>query len=264
VSLGDRVNYALGVFRFAGYYYNPQDAYYYEENIGTQFVVSYPLSQFTRIDYNQTISYSDKDWFFQKRRQAYLNSSYISFVHDNSIWTYTGPIDGERINITFGNTFDFAFSQVGYLTGLIDLRKYFRTSRRTAYAVRLLSLFNEGKEIRQFYFGGSWDLRGYQRWSLRGKRIFLLSQELRFPMIDLVGLRFPFGSIGFNAIAGALFVDAGNAWNDEWDGLKGSFGLSIKFPLANVLVLRWDIGRKTDFKTISGYTFSHFFFGWDF
>jgi hypothetical protein len=264
VSLGDRVNYSLGAFRFAGYYYNPEDAYYYEETLGGQTVVSYPLSQFSRIDFSQILSYSDKDWFFNRRRQAYLNSSYISFVNDNSIWSYTGPIDGQRINITFGNTYDFAFSEVSYLTGLIDVRKYIRLSQRSAYAVRFLSLFNEGKEIRQFYFGGSWDLRGYKRWSLRGKRIFLVSQELRFPLIDMIGVRLPFGSIGFSGIRGALFVDAGNAWNENWNGLKGSFGVGVRFRFAGYLVLRWDIGRQTDFKSISNHTFSQFFFGWDF
>jgi Tol biopolymer transport system component len=264
VSLGDRINYAIGLFRFAGYYYNPQDAYYYEESVGGQFTVSYPFSQFLRLDYNQLFTYSDKNWFFDKRRYAYLTSSYISLIHDNSIWMQTGPIDGQRINITFGNTYDFAFSNVNYLTGLIDIRKYFRLSTRTAYAVRLMSLFNEGKEIRQFYFGGSWDLRGYRRWSLRGQRLFLISQEYRFPLADMVGIRFPFGTIGFNGIRGAVFLDAGNAWNDDLEGLKGSFGAGLRFRLAGFLVLRWDFGRKTDFKSISDHTFSQFFFGWDF
>ena len=264
VSLGERVNYAIGLYRFAGYYYNPEDSYYYEESIGSQFTVSYPFSQFTRLDYNQLFTYSDKNWFVDKRRYAYLNSSYISYIHDNSIWMQTGPIDGDRINITFGNTYDFAFSKVNYLTGLIDLRKYFRLSTRTAYAVRIMSLFNEGKEIRQFYFGGSWDLRGYRRWSLRGKRLFLISQEYRFPLADLVGIRFPFGSIGLSGIRGAMFFDTGNAWNDKLEGLKGSFGGGLRFNFAGFIVLRWDVGRTTDFKHISGHTFSHFFFGWDF
>ncbi|MBN1408795.1 MAG: PD40 domain-containing protein [Calditrichaceae bacterium] len=264
VSLGNRINYAIGLYRFAGYYYNPQDAYYYEESVGAQLTVSYPFSHFSRLDYTQLFTYSDKDWFVDKRRYAYLTSSYLSYVHDNSIWMQTGPIDGHRINITFGNTYDFAFSEVNYLTGLIDLRKYFRITTRSAYAIRVMSMFNEGREIRQFYFGGSWDLRGYRRWSLRGKRLFLVSQEFRFPMADLVGVRFPFGSIGLNGIRGALFFDAGNAWNDNLEELKGSFGVGVRFRFAGFLVLRWDLGRKTDFKDISGYTFNHFFFGWDF
>jgi hypothetical protein len=264
LSLENRTNYAYGIYRFAGYYYNPQDAYYYEERAGGFLTISYPLSHFTRVSFSQNLAYSDKDWFFDERRYAWLNSSFISWVHDNSIWGPTGPMDGQRFNITLGNTYDFTYSRVSYLTGLIDLRKYFRTSPRTAYAVRLLSLFNEGKESQQFYFGGSWDLRIHRRWSLHGKRIFLLSQEWRFPLIDALGLRFPFLSMGFSNVRGALFVDAGNAWNDHLEGLKGSYGLGIQFRFADVLVLRLDTGRKTDFKTLGGSTVSYFFFGWDF
>ncbi|HHJ52853.1 MAG TPA: hypothetical protein ENJ89_06635, partial [Caldithrix abyssi] len=88
--------------------------------------------------------------------------------------------------------------------------------------------------------------------------------ELRFPLIDRLGIRLPLGSISFNSIRGALFVDAGNAWNDTWEGLKGSFGLGVRVRVGGFLVLRYDIGRRTDFKTFSGRTYSQFFFGWDF
>ena len=264
VSLGERLNYSYGLFRFAGYYYNPQDLYYYEKRAGANFAFSYPLSQFARISLSQSFFYSDKDWFIGKSRVAYLNSSFLSFVHDNSLWGPTGPLDGGRINITIGNTYDFVFSRVNYFTVFADLRHYFRISQRSAYAVRLFTLYNQGKESRQYYFGGSWDLRLYPRWSMHGERLFLISQELRFPLIDLIGIRFPFGSFGLQGIRGALFFDAGNAWNDRWTRLKGSFGLGIRINLGNVLVLRWDIGRRTDFNTISDHTIVQFFFGWDF
>ncbi len=264
ISLEKRVNWAVSLYRFAGYYYYPGDAYFYEQRAGGLLTFSYPFSQFTRISYSQNLAYSDRDWFFGKRRRAYLTSNFISFVNDNSIWGPSGPIDGQRINITFGNTYDFVYSNVNYLTGLIDLRKYFRLGLRSAYAVRLLSLFNEGREATEYYFGGSWDLRLYSRWSLHGRRIFLISQELRFPLIDQLGIQFPVAALRFSGIRGALFLDAGNAWNNKWPGFLGSFGFGVRLNLGNVLVLRLDIGRKTDFKSIGKSTISQFFFGWDF
>lgn len=263
ISLGKKIHYAYGIYRFAGDYYSRQDAFYYEDRVGGLFALSYPFSQFARIDLNQSFSYSDKDLYFDKRRYAWLNSSFLSYVYDNSIWTYTGPIEGIRFNATIGNTYDFAFSNVNYLTGLIDARYYYRTSLRTAYAIRFLSLFNEGKETHQFYFGGSWDLRGYPRFSLHGERVFLISQEFRFPLIDLIGLKFPFFSLGFHQIRGALFFDAGNVWDKGFGTPLGSFGLGVRIPLG-FLVLRWDFGKTTDFKSISDGIFSQFFFGWDF
>jgi len=263
ISLKKRINYAYGIYRFSGFYYNPADLYYFEERVGGLLSISYPLSQFSRLEMRQSLSYSDKDWFYT-RRQAWLNSSFVSYINDNSLWGVSGPIEGRRINITLGNTYDFVFSEVNYLTALVDLRYYHRLTMRSAYAVRMLSLFNEGKETRQFYFGGSWDLRGYRRWSLHGERVFLLSQELRFPLIDLIGIRLPKFSIGFNSIRGALFVDAGNAWNDNFEEVLGSFGLGVRLRLGYFLVLRWDFGRRTNFKEISDNTFTQFFFGWDF
>jgi len=263
ISLGKRINYAYGLYRFSGYFYNPADLYYYEERLGGLLSISYPLSQFSRLEMRHSLSYSDKDWFYT-RRQAWLNSSFISYINDNSLWGVSGPIEGRRINITLGNTYDFVFSEVNYLTALIDLRYYQRLSMRSAYAVRILSLLNEGSETRQFYFGGSWDLRGYKRWSLHGERIMLLSQELRFPLIDLIGIRLPKFSLGLNSIRGALFVDAGNAWNDNLDEVLGSFGLGVRLRLGYFLVLRWDFGRRTNFRHISNHTFTQFFFGWDF
>ena len=264
IALGKKVNYAYGIFRFAGQFYNPQDFYYFEDRSGGLLNISYPLSQFTRLDFTQSISYSDKTWIFDQRRFAWLSASFLSFVHDNSIWAPTGPIEGDRVNITIGNTYDFRFSNVNYFTALVDLRYYFRISLRSAYAVRVMGLINQGKETRQFYLGGSWDLRGYPRWSLRGRQIALLSQEFRFPLIDAVGMRLPPGiSIGFNAIRGALFFDVGNAWNDTYQGMLGSFGVGARVPLG-YFVLRWDFGKTTDFKSISRGIFTQFFFGWDF
>ena len=264
IALGKKINYAYGIFRFAGEFYNPQDFYYFEDRSGALINIAYPLSQFTRLEFNQSISYSDKTWIFDQRRFAWLSTSYVSFVHDNSIWTPTGPIDGNRFNITIGNTYDFMFSNVNYFTALVDLRYYYRLSLRSAYAVRAMGLINQGKETRQFYLGGSWDLRGYPMLSLRGRQIALLSQEIRFPLIDAIGMRLAPGfSIGFNSIRGALFFDVGNAWNDTYRGMLGSFGVGARVPLG-YFTLRWDFGKTTDFKTISRGIFTQFFFGWDF
>ena len=76
-----------------------------------------------------------------------------------------------------------------------------------------MTSFNIGKETIKFFMGGSWDLRGYRRWSIWGEKMVLFSQELRFPFIDRFAINFPFGGLGFSSIRGALFLDNGNAWN---------------------------------------------------
>ena len=93
----------------------------------------------------------------------------------------------------------------------------------------------------------------------------LINNELRFPLIDDLSIRFPFGSIGFQSIRGAIFIDAGNAWERKYHGLYGSFGFGMRIALGYVTVLRFDFSRKTDFRdfTSNHYDFD-FFFGWNF
>ena len=267
VSLEKRMNYAYGLFRYVGRNYTIDEPFSYEDRVGGFLALSYPLSQFVRLEFSSSYSYSDKDYLY-RRRVAYLTSNFISFTKDNSIWAGTGPVEGERIKITLGNTFDIKYSNVNYYTIIADYRKYFRLGLRSAYAMRFLYLQNKGLEARRFYLGGSWDLRGYGFWSIRGRQAVFTSHEIRFPFIDLLGIRFPFGTIGFPSIRGALFFDAGNAWDGPWqwnqEGLLGSFGLGLRMRLIGYLVFRLDIGKRTDFTDIQDGIFTQFFFGWDF
>ena len=267
VSLEKRTNYALGLFRYAGRYFNYDDAYFYEERVGGFVSLSYPLSQFTRLEFSASYSYSDKEIYGTRRRFAILAAHFLSFTKDNSIWGPSGPMEGQRIKLALGNTFDIKYSNVHYYTAIADFRQYLRLSMRSAYAVRMLYLVNKGKEAQRFYIGGSWDVRGYPLWSIRGQQIIFTSHELRFPFIDLVGIRFPFGSIGFNSIRGALFIDAVNAFDNAWGergGIFGSFGAGLRMRLVGYLVLRLDFGKRTDFRSVSDGIFTQFFFGWDF
>lgn len=264
-DLSRRVNYTLGLYRLAGHYYNRYEGYFYENRYGGYGTVSYPLNMFERIETSVNVRHSEKDRYAESgRRPAFLVSNFISYTKDNSLWGPTGPLDGGRYNITLGNTIDVRHSNVSFTTVMFDLRKYFRLSYRVAHAVRVWGQFNQGKEPLPFVMGGSWDLRGYRLWSLWGTKLFLVSNELRFPFLDQFYLGFPFMGIGFNSIRGALFVDAGNAWDDTFGDLKGSFGFGVRVRLGGYFVVRLDIGKKTNFKNIFPKTFTQVFFGWDF
>lgn len=267
ISLGKRTNYAYGVYRFSGRYFNYKDDYYYEDLVGGFFAISYPFSHFKRFEFRTSLSYSDKDFstIGIDRRYAWLTSNFISFVHDNSIWSYTGPVEGQRYNLSVGNTFDIRFSNVNYWTFLADFRKYIRIGPKLTYASRYLALLNQGKETRWYYLGGSWDLRGYPRWSIRGEKVVFTSHELRFPFIEYLGIKFPMLAMAFPGIRGAVFFDAGNAWNgNNFGRMLGSAGFGFRFNFAGFLVLRLDFGRTTNFKNVSNAWFTQFFFGWDF
>jgi outer membrane protein assembly factor BamA len=84
-----------------------------------------------------------------------------------------------------------------------------------------------------------------------------------------MGVKFPFGTIGFRRIIGALFFDVGNVYNGElsinkWEETKGSYGIGFRMNLGGFLVLRYDIGKRTTLRKWPDTTYKQFFFGWDF
>jgi len=267
ISLHKRMNYAYGIFNFSGRRYDLTDVdeFYWERVFGGYFVLSYPLSVFQRVEASTQISNSDKDNYYQERKALMVSNS-LSFISDNSMWTSTGPIDGHRAFVSLSFTSDVKHANVNYYTLMADYRHYFRLSTRSAFASRFQAYWNEGKEARRYFMGGSWDLRGYSRWSLRGTKLWLTSHELRFPLIDAIGVKFPFGGIGFGAIRGALFFDAGSVWDTKYKDTKGSFGLGLRLNFLGAIVFRHDIGFRIEdnFSRVNNKLFHQFFFGWDF
>jgi WD40 repeat protein len=269
ISLGKRTNYAYGIFHFSGNRYDltDPDIFYYERSFGGYFALSYPLSKFRRLEGNVTVSNSDKDIYTgELPRRALLVSNAFSFVWDNSLWGPTGPLDGNRLKLTLAYTSDVQYSNVNYYTIIADYRTYQRMGNRAAFASRFNVWYNEGREARRFFMGGSWDLRGWKRWSIRGQKLWITSHELRFPFIDQLGIRFPFGGITFGSIRGALFADFGGAWDRKYIDTKGSVGTGVRMNFGGVLVLRYDIGKRIE-KNLTKFQkgiFHQFFFGWDF
>ena len=270
VSLARRLNYAYGIFHLSGKRYDYGDDFsYYERTFGGYFALSYPLSFFRRIDAGISLANSKRDLTETGliNRRALLLTNSLSYVKDNSLWGPTGPLDGNRFNATLSYTTDIQYSNVSYYTLILDYRRYFRISRSVAVATRLEFLMNQGKEARRWVMGGSWDLRGYDFYSIRGKRLWLGNIELRFPLINLFELRFPMGvNFDFPYIRGAAFFDAGNAWDNKYDETLGSVGLGLRINLFNIIALRYDFGKRIEnnFRKFQKGLFSQFFFGWDF
>jgi len=269
INLRKRTNFGYGVFHFTGNRYDirESDEYYYERSFGAFFVLNFPLSKFQRIETSVTVANSDKQLDFGiSERKALLVSNSLSYVFDNSLWGPTGPLDGTRARLLLAYTGDVKKSNVNYYTIIADYRHYFRLSYRSAFAIRSALFYNDGKEARRFFMGGSWDLRGWPRFSIRGEKMWLSSVEYRFPLIDQIKLRLPFVNLDFYGFRGALFFDAGGAWDTQYKETLGSIGAGIRFNLFGAIVLRYDVGKKIEnnFSDFQGGLFYQFFFGWDF
>lgn len=269
LNLSRRVNFGYGIFNFNGRRYDirESDEYFYEKSYGGVFLFSYPLTKFERIEASTTLADTDREIVPGiSERKAFLLSNSISMVHDNSLWSISGPVDGSRWLVLLGYTTDIKFSNVNYFSVIADYRYYLRLGLRTALATRIGFFYNEGKGARRYFMGGSWDLRGWPRWSIRGEKMWLTSLEFRFPLIDQINIKFPFLDLGFWGFRAATFFDAGSAWDKEYKTTYGSVGFGFRFNIFGVLVLRYDIGKKIekDFTQFQPGLFYQFFFGWDF
>jgi outer membrane protein assembly factor BamA len=139
-----------------------------------------------------------------------------------------------------------------------------------------MARINQGREARLYFLGGSWDLRGFRLFSVRGQKQWFTSHELRFPIMDQPSVTFPaLAALGIVNLRGALFFDAAHAWNRDYN-LKqpeinsgetlGSIGVGFRLNVFGGFVLRYDIGNRyrDGFRRIDKRGFRQFFFGWNF
>ena len=197
-------------------------------------------------------------------------------MKDNTLWLPTGPIDGERYNLTAGLVNDLSHGRFDSWLVSADIRKYLRTSLHSAVALRVQGYASGGERPRRISIGGPWGLRGYPRYGyVSGTQAWLVNAEYRFPITDFLTIGFPFGSARFPGVQGALFLDYGRAWSPSTTrrGVLGSSGLGLRMPIGPPLVLRLDIGYRLGTSDLDFYglpasarnrRFVDFFFGFNY
>ncbi|MEE8571800.1 MAG: hypothetical protein V3T20_00920, partial [Gemmatimonadota bacterium] len=95
-----RLNWGAGLFRLRGFFFVGNYQTVYEETSYGGFAdLRWPLSRFKRIDVQLRIEHSDRfdiAGVFEgdPHRVGWLVSNYASYVHDNTLWLASGPIDG--------------------------------------------------------------------------------------------------------------------------------------------------------------------------
>jgi hypothetical protein len=261
LNLKQRLNWGGSAYRVKGNFstigtLNSPPELYRLTRTGAGGIVSYPFSKFRRLEARLNVEQSDilgTGLSFEDGRvdrEGVIGVAGVSYIKDNTLWVPTGPIDGERYNVSLGGTGNFSDAEAESFFAILDYRRYFRLGQLTAYAVRGQFLYSDGLIPTRWVLGGSGTLRGYPRYGLRGSRYALLNQELRFPLLSGLLLRTPLlGGLAFPGIQGALFLDLGNAWEEiEQErlgipGILGSYGLGLRMSLGGPLVLRLDFAR---------------------
>ncbi len=258
---GTRWSKTVGAYHLHISSYDRYEGLFDERQAGVLLGVSYALSRFMRVEGTGFAYFSDRMDLAKDRRDGILSLN-ISLIRDNSLWGVTGPVDGMRMNFTVGAGGGFSGRLYHYLFSL-DFRHYLRLSKRVCWAHRIVARHSDGEEPKRFYMGGTWDFRGYPYYYFFGRNQLLFNSELRFPLFDRIVILNPLVDIDLRGVRGALFFDAGDAWEDEPD-IVGSFGLGARMNLGGYVVLRFDLAQTTDFRTVDPHWKWDIFFGWDF
>ncbi len=193
----------------------------------------------------------------------------LALVFDNSLFGYTSPFYGRRYRFEASQAIGgWQFTQY-----LADYRRYDQLGLPFFnFATRLFFLGRFGPNDREFpiFLGNTELIRGYTYGSFQrnecntssglctqldqlvGSRVAVANAELRFPLVRSLSLGVL--PIGFPPIEGALFFDAGMAWNDDGDlrwsrtaadpsnvrAPVTSYGVGIRANLLGFLILRVD------------------------
>ncbi len=266
VNLGRRLNYGVSAFHYAGEYYDRLGYPYFERRAGVGLILRYPSSKFTRVESNASVAYGETDRTFTGfRRAGPLASHSLAWIHDTSLWLSTGPIDGQRVNLTAATTIDLRGGGPENTLLLGEWNRYLRLGLLSCYAVRLQGRWSDGENPEVFLLGGSQSLRGWPHHDLNGKRTLLWNNEVRFPLMRGAVLGLPPGDLELPGVQGAVFLDGGAAWNEGWPPpWAGSYGVGFRMGFGGFLVLRLDFARRIVFPDWSRSTRTEFYVGWNY
>ena len=203
----------------------------------------------------------------------------IAHVHDNTLFGYVGPFAGARSRLQISP----AIGTWQFTAGLMDYRRYlFFRPFTLAFRGMMFGRFGRDADRFPIFVGSTELLRGYTAGSFRntecvanpdstsqtgcaeldqliGSKIAVANVELRFPLTRSLVLGFL--PLGFPPIEGAIFFDAGMAWDDS-SILKlhrsatdspvlvrvplRSWGGSIRANVFGLMIVRFDYTKPMD------------------
>ncbi len=260
-------------------------------------LTSYPFNRFARVELGGGFNNIDREqWYISRplsdgisvapftfdstRRQPSLDyfDAQAAYVFDNSLYTPTGPIAGQRYRLQLTPVFG-AYQWMEYLA---DYRRYDPIIfNYLTLATRLYGDLSVGRDETAFpkYIARPDFVRGYDRnnqffsdcpavganqsncsaLQLLGSRVLVGNVELRFPVIETLQL----GGLPFSlpAVNGLLFYDEGLAWSSgqtvygsrpsDYDLTHQryplrSYGVGFRLNLFDYALVSWDYAVPLD------------------
>ncbi len=293
-----RPDFTVTAFHYA-YFFQTYEGIERLRHVGLSGRMRWPLSRFKRIELDAGFTWLQEKnvWYDYPAEVTTALPVSLALVKDNTLFRFFGPFSGQRYRLDAIFTPGLTSSMVSFYSLMFDWRLYKSLNSETGLALRLSGGLSGGERPMLFIFGGldNWlnprfarsiertsitdyffsrlitPVRGADFYEKTGTRYFLVNAELRFPLVDYLIIRYPL-SLGLSQVRGALFLDAGSAW-DERTGFRAvkttpefgmqlqdlftSFGWGFRANLG-IFLLRMDAFWTTDLVSVSkpGYLFS--------
>ncbi len=144
------------------------------------------------------------------------------------------PSQGYRVSTFFEHSGHFLGATQSFNRGGIDVSLYRPVTVHSQAALRLKFAGGYPNDRSLFELGGPDGLRGYDRKTLRGANIALGSLEYRFPIIPRMDVKIFDNIIGFEAVDGVVFAEAGHNWFKAFNDsdLKKDAGVGLRFHVS--------------------------------
>ncbi len=260
--LPNKTDYNFLVYHLAEHYQS-YDEIVRLRNLGLGVNASRPFSRFQRMEFGIQYSYIEHAEFREVNDGSFSNTysdeeiidkinaviPSMGYVWDNTLWTYTYPVDGIRAFTRLDLSPKLNNDGLEFSTFSLDLRGYNPLKNGVSIAGRMYFGKSFGGNAQNFHLGGvPWlfssensiyasdprnsssmlqniflseyvmPVRGAQINEIDGTTTVLFNAELRLPF-----LLYYFPSIKyFGQINGVIFTDIGAAWSgkspDFWDG----------------------------------------------
>jgi hypothetical protein len=255
-----RLNYGIGAFRLTSLYDPDFEVLRREVRYGLLGLASYPFNRFDRVEASVEVRHAAHHLLRNGQEPTVdLVSNYASLVHDNSRWSWDGPIGGTRMNLTSGFTRDMSSGSSDFGTILLEARHYRQPLHGLVLSFRAAGTGSFGRDRQLAYLGGPTRLHVVDYRYLYGTRVVNGNWEARFPIVRGLTLAVP-APWQLPTIYGSVFTDAARVWGPFGRQDVGVAGYSVYIGGGFMPAIRWNWSWvTTDFRRFSSRIPTHYF-----
>jgi len=165
----------------------------------------------------------------------------VAFVQETTVFREFGPLAGNTMRLSYDVSPKIG-SVLSRQSVDADVRHYLRIGGSGLLATRLHGFHSWGEFPDFLYFGGNYEMRGFDYLSFAGSSVVNAQAELRFPLIEAALT--PIGVIG--GVRGVFFANIGGGWFKNQPSSDPCTTGGYKFATTSSEVCRPVTGVVTD------------------